>query len=106
MVVEARRNSKVKDEKPLTNVWDVSCSKGYEGHPATFPEKIAQDHILSWSNEGDIVLDCFMGSGTTAKMALLNNRKWLGFEVAQEYIEVANKRLDSIQLEDDIKDYE
>lgn len=102
----ARQGSKVKDEKPLTNIWEIGVSKGYEGHPATFPEKIAQDHILSWSNEGDIVLDCFMGSGTTAKMAILNNRKWLGFEVAQEYIEIANKRLDSIQLKDDIKDYE
>ena len=50
------------------------------GHPAVFPEKLAEDHILSWTKEGDLVLDPFMGSGTTAKMAMLNNRNFVGFE--------------------------
>lgn len=62
-------------------------------HPAKFPEKLAQDHILSWSNEGDLVYDCFMGSGTTAKMAILNNRNWIGSEMSSEYCEIANKRI-------------
>ncbi|MGG3890216.1 DNA-methyltransferase [Metabacillus fastidiosus] len=66
-------------------------------HPAIFPERLAEDHIASWSNEGDIILDCFMGSGTTAKMATLNKRKWLGFETSREYIEIANKRLDDLE---------
>ena len=63
-------------------------------HPAIFPEKLAEDHILSWSSEGDIVLDPFMGSGTTAKMAHINDRKYIGFEISEEYINIANKRLE------------
>jgi site-specific DNA-methyltransferase (adenine-specific) len=58
-----------------------------------FPEQIAKDHILSWSNEGDLIFDPFMGSGTTAKMAKLNNRNFVGFEISQEYVDIANKRL-------------
>ena len=63
-------------------------------HPAVFPELLAQDCILSWSIEGDTVLDPFMGSGTTAKMALLNNRNYIGFELNQEYYNGIIKRLD------------
>ena len=62
-------------------------------HPAIFPEALARDHILSWSNEGDIVLDPFSGSGTTAKMAKHNGRRWIGIEVNPEYCEIAEKRL-------------
>jgi site-specific DNA-methyltransferase (adenine-specific) len=86
-----------------TNIWRYSNGKGFSTkdeiayqHPAIFPEELAKDHIISWSNEGDIVFDPFMGSGTTAKMATLNNRKWLGFEISSEYIEIANKRLGNI----------
>lgn len=78
------------------NIFEYSIGGQVVGHPATFPEKLAQDHILSWSNEGDIVLDPFMGSGTTAKMALLNNRKYIGFEISKEYCDLANKRLSKI----------
>lgn len=81
------------------NVWRFTAgSKGtddafaYE-HPATFPEALARDHILSWSNEGDIVLDPFSGSGTTAKMARLMGRQYIGIEVSQEYCDIANNRL-------------
>jgi site-specific DNA-methyltransferase (adenine-specific) len=87
-----------------TNIWRYSNGKGFSTkdeiayqHPAIFPEELAKDHIISWSNEGDIVFDPFMGSGTTAKMATLNNRKWLGFEISSEYIEIANKRLGNIE---------
>lgn len=90
----------VKPTKPLTNIWaynvginQSSKDKIASGVPAIFPEQLAQDHILSWSNEGDVVLDCFMGSGTTAKMALLNNRKYIGFEISKEYCEIANERV-------------
>jgi site-specific DNA-methyltransferase (adenine-specific) len=62
-------------------------------HPAPFPEALARDHILSWSNEGDIVLDPFSGSGTTAKMAKHNGRRFIGIEVNQEYCDIAEKRL-------------
>jgi DNA modification methylase len=65
-------------------------------HPAVFPEQLANDHILSWSKENDIVFDPFMGSGTTAKMAQLNNRKWIGCEISQEYCDIVKNRLESI----------
>jgi DNA modification methylase len=79
------------------NVWDmppVMSNIERKGHPAQFPEQLANDHILSWSNEGDAVLDPFMGSGTTAKMALLNNRHYIGFELDPHYFEIAQKRIE------------
>ena len=63
-----------------------------------FPEQLANDHIISWSNEGDVVLDSFSGSGTTHKMALLNNRRFIGFEISQEYIDIERKRLEDCGL--------
>jgi len=61
-----------------------------------FPEQLANDHIISWSNPNDIVLDPFMGSGTTAKMAILNNRNYIGFELDPTYCGIANKRIQDI----------
>lgn len=85
------------DTKLKDNVWHIQSGtkddKNAYQHPAIFPEKLAADHIYSWSNENDIVYDCFMGSGTTAKMAHLLNRKWIGSEISAEYVEIANKRL-------------
>ena len=92
--------SKVRpDESIEWNVWDyltggASGDEGQGNHPAYFPERLARDHILSWSNEGDIVLDPFSGSGTTAKMAKHNGRRWIGIEVNPEYDEIAKKRLE------------
>lgn len=83
--------------KLLDNVWDLATNAGAKGHPAQFPEKLARDHILSWSNENDLVLDPFMGSGTTAKMALVNNRNFIGFEISKEYCDIANKRIEIIK---------
>lgn len=62
-------------------------------HPAIFPEKLAEDHILSWSNPGDVVLDPFCGSGTTGKMALCNLRQFIGIEISREYCEIASQRI-------------
>lgn len=62
-------------------------------HPAIFPEQLVEDQIKSWTNEGDIVYDCFMGSGTTAKVAHLLKRRWLGSEVSADYVRIANERL-------------
>jgi DNA modification methylase len=62
-------------------------------HPAIFPEELCEKHIKSWSNEGDIIYDPFMGSGTTAKMAMLNNRNYVGSELSKEYCDVAHQRL-------------
>ena len=69
-------------------------------HPAIFPEKLANDHIISWSNENDLVYDCFMGSGTTAKMAIVNNREWIGSKMSSEYCDIVHERLK--QFDDDI----
>lgn len=68
-------------------------------HPAPFPEQLAKDHIVSWSNEGDTVLDCFMGSGTTGKMAVLNNRCFIGIEIDEGYFNIAKKRIEEAQNE-------
>lgn len=62
-------------------------------HPATFPDQLARDHILSWSNEGDLVLDPMCGSGTTCKMAMLNNRHYIGIDIAEEYCNIARQRV-------------
>lgn len=62
-------------------------------HPAPFPEQLANDHIISWSNEGDTVFDPFMGSGTTGKMAKLNNRDFIGIEKVEEYFKIAQDRI-------------
>lgn len=75
-----------------TNLWRISIG-GSNGHPAIFPEALACDHILSWSNEGDTVLDPFMGSGTTGKMAVLNNRNFIGIEKHKAYFEIACNRI-------------
>ena len=84
-----------------SNVWEVangwsnsSADKIVFDHPAIFPEALARDHILSWSNEGDIVLDPFSGSGTTAKMAKHNGRRYIGIEINPEYCEIAAKRME------------
>ena len=83
----------MKDVSRRFNVWQVSRAGNGTGHPAVFPESLVADHIRTWSNEGDIVLDPFMGSGTTAKVARALNRKYIGFEISQEYVDLANKRL-------------
>lgn len=76
------------------NVWDINTATGNGiKHPAIFPEALARDHIISWSNEGDTVFDPFMGSGTTGKMALLANRKFIGVELDQDYFEIARQRI-------------
>jgi DNA modification methylase len=83
----------VPDFSPRNNIWKYTTSFNGVKHPAPFPEKLAQDHILSWTKEGDLVYDPFIGSGTTAKMALLNNRKFIGSEISKEYYEVAMQRI-------------
>lgn len=62
-------------------------------HPAIFPEQLANDHIISWSKENDLVYDPFMGSGTTAKMSILNNRNWIGSEISSEYCNIIEERV-------------
>ena len=82
------------------NFWEYRTGKHHStkdevamSHPAIFPEKLAHDHIISWSNESDTVYDPFMGSGTTAKMAKKLNRNYIGSEISKEYCDIAEDRL-------------
>ena len=81
------------------NVWEIPPAQNE--HPAPFPEALAKDHIASWSNPGDVVLDPFSGSGTTCKAAKELNRQWCGIEINPEYCAIAEGRLsqDVLQLE-------
>lgn len=100
---KAIKRLKDKSNDPETidkNIWKIpagymvsSGDKLSFKHPATFPEKLVSKHIYSWSNEGDLVYDPFMGSGTTAKMAHIYKRNWIGSELSPEYVGIAEKRL-------------
>jgi site-specific DNA-methyltransferase (adenine-specific) len=92
-------------------LWRYNTGKGFTTndeiafkHPAIYPEALARDHIISWSNVGDVVLDPFIGSGTTAKMALLHRRCYFGIDVNQEYVDLANERLSHYQTESFMED--
>lgn len=87
------KNQGVKRHKIKSNAWELSTNAGAKGHPAQFPERLALDHVSSWSNEGDVVFDPFMGSGTTGKMALKAKRSFIGVELDGEYFEIAQKRI-------------
>ena len=75
-----------------TGKWKITKDKYAYTHPAMFPEALVRDHIISWSNPGDLVLDPFMGSGTTAKMAILLGRHYCGYEINKDYFDLAVKR--------------
>jgi site-specific DNA-methyltransferase (adenine-specific) len=87
------RTKKTLDTKIKHNVWEIVVAGTNYGHPAIFPTRLAEDHILSWSNEGDTILDPMAGSGTTLKIAKKNNRNYIGIEISSEYIEIIKKRL-------------
>jgi len=91
---------KLKEMKVKTNIWEYAVGLGGTtrdkiafAHPAAFPEKLAEDHILSWSNENDVVLDPMCGSGTTCKMAKLHNRNYIGIDISKAYCDITQKRL-------------
>ncbi|MCK9370448.1 site-specific DNA-methyltransferase [Candidatus Dojkabacteria bacterium] len=97
----------VKEEKTVKeigirwNIWRYNTGFGYTTkdeyafeHPAMFPEALAKDHIISWSNEEDIILDPFAGAGTTLKMAKQNRRKYIGFEISKDYVKICLRRLE------------
>lgn len=91
------------DFKYRGNIWGYETGK-HKGskdniwkHPATFPEKLAEDHILSWSNEGDLIFDPFMGSATTNKMAYMNKRNSFGSEKVDEYYDISVERMKTVK---------
>lgn len=86
--------TEVNQQKQHPNIFYYDVGKGDKTeHNAPFPEQLANDHIISWSNEGDMVLDPFMGSGTTGKMALLNGRNFIGIEMDEKYFGIAKARI-------------
>lgn len=96
----------LKKEKTLTNIW--SYAVGFGGstkdklafkHPAIFPEKLAEDHVLTWTNEGDLVFDPMCGSGTTCKMAKLHNRKYICVDISEEYCNIAKERVQIVKIQ-------
>lgn len=99
--IEIRKPSKEFSKR--NNWWYIPPEKGGE-HPAVFPEQLANDHILSWSNPGDLVFDPFMGSGTSAKMAIANGRNFLGFDLSNEYCELAKNRVNQYIIEHNLQE--
>lgn len=96
----AMRNSDspgtIKRHKIKGNIWYFNRnSEDKTVHNAYFPEELVRDHLISWSNEGDLVYDPFMGSGTTGKVCVLNNRNFIGSEISEKYCEEARKRIES-----------
>ncbi len=83
-----------------TNVWSYEVGWGKTttdsyafDHPALMPDKLAEDHILSWTRPGNLVFDPMAGAGTTCKMAILNHRHYLGFEIHEPYFRLAQRRM-------------
>jgi DNA modification methylase len=104
----------IRPMKVRGNIWRYTTGAGHAEnlsfeHPATFPEGLARDHILSWSNPGDLVLDPMVGSGTTGKMAVLNGRDFIGIDISAEYCALAEKRIGQVSApgtpEADIVEY-
>lgn len=93
---------KIKAERKASNIftYNVGTSSASDRiafrHPAIFPEKLAADQISTWTNPGDLVYDCFMGSGTTAKVCCDLGRDWIGSEISTEYVEIAYRRLQAL----------
>lgn len=90
----------VKERVPKENIFEYYVGGGNSTndkiafqHPAIFPDQLATDHILTWTNEGDLVADIFAGSGTTLKMAKLNKRNYIGCEMSPDYCKIINERL-------------
>jgi len=106
----AHKKAPVAETKLRGNVWTYKVGKHHSTkdtiafkHPAIFPEKLASDHIESWSNPGDTVLDIFMGSGTTGKEALKLNRRFIGIELDANYFSIAERRIKDCNLQAEFK---
>ena len=91
-VLPDRHRKTMKEYGRRKNIWVYGVGGGKTGHPAVFPLKLAKDHIRSWSNEGDTVLDPFLGSGTTRIAAYDLGRNFVGYEIDKEYFDKQEKR--------------
>jgi DNA modification methylase len=90
---DVQKSKCVKEFGARYNIWDIPPEKNNEtGHPAVFPYKLSQDHVLTWSNSGDLIMDCFLGSGTTRLVAHDLRRNFIGFEVNKNYFNAQEER--------------
>lgn len=81
-------------KKQMGNVWSYKVGGGKSAnHVAQFPLQLATDHIKTWSNENDLVYDCFMGSGTTAIASINTNRNYIGSEISEDYCKIIETRI-------------
>jgi site-specific DNA-methyltransferase (adenine-specific) len=99
-LIEIEKIKPVPEFSPRNNIWRYVNGGGFaskdkiaHGHPAIFPEDLVKDHILTWSNEGDLIYDPFMGSGTVAKMSILLNRNYIGSEISKDYVDICLERI-------------
>ena len=93
-----------KEDKLLGNIFRYNVGSNQSSkddvafeHPAIFPELLVLDHVKTWTNENDLVYDCFMGSGTTARVAMSKSRNWIGSEISKEYCDIIEKRLEPLK---------
>lgn len=99
-LVKAKNRKPTPNFSPRHNVWKFNTGKKYTTnddfafkHPAMFPESLAEDHVMTWTKEGDLIVDPFVGAGTTTKMAAINGRRWLGIDISEEYVDIAIERM-------------
>jgi DNA modification methylase len=90
--LKRKTKQKGRETKDASNIWEFAVGGNLTGHPAVFPEQLANDHIRSWSNPNNLILDPFLGSGTTAYCAKKLNRKCIGIEIEEKYCEIAARR--------------
>jgi site-specific DNA-methyltransferase (adenine-specific) len=100
-----RHIKEMKEYGKRKNIWTYGVGGGKTKHPAVFPEKLAEDHIISWSNRGDLVLDPFCGGGTTLKVAKLLGRKYIGIEISEEYCDISRHRVKEQQDQTRLKQW-
>lgn len=84
---------------PPTEMVRVVSVKQVEGHPAPFPVELARDHIYSWPDEGEIILDPMCGSGTTCKAAIQLGRRFIGTDTSREYLKIAKTRIANVHYQ-------
>lgn len=99
----------IKENVPRSNIWtykvglyNTTSDKIAFEHPAIFPEQLAKDHILTWTNENDIVLDPFMGSGTVGKICKELNRTFIGIEIVEKYYNIAGERIRGYKIQEEL----
>ena len=95
-----KKSKVIREYGVRTNIWKIKNSGGFGQsskasykHPATMPEELARGHVLTWSDKNDLILDPFMGAGTTAQVCLEENRNFIGFEIDETYHQMCVDRV-------------